>query len=168
MEHQLFAHAGGHRFLGQVIVGRTQPAGGDDDIGPGKGQLYRLGQARGIIPYHTAVVEVEPNSGQGRRDLGGIGIQGAAHQQLGAHTDDLRCFALHCFAFFSGDLRDIGQLQVHAAVFGNVILAALQIIAQQQIEHPGGLLHIGGGDPDEPAGFGVHGGQPHHFGLVFA
>jgi hypothetical protein len=114
------------------------------------------------------VVEVEPDSGQGRRDLGGIGIQGAAHQQLGAHTDDLRCFALHCFAFFSGDLRDIGQLQVHAAVFGNVILAALQIIAQQQIEHPGGLLHIGGGDPDEPAGFGVHGGQPHHFGLVFA
>ena len=49
-----------------------------------------------------------------------------------------------------------------------MFLAALQIIAQQQIENLHRALHILGHDLDEAARFRVHGRHPHHFRVVFA
>ena len=48
----------------------------------------------------------------------------------------------------------------------DVLLASGEVIAQQQVEHAGGLLHIGGQHLDEAAALRVHGGQPHHLRVV--
>ena len=49
-----------------------------------------------------------------------------------------------------------------------MLLAALQIIAQQQIEDLHRALHVLGHDLDESARGGVHGRHPHHLRVVFA
>ncbi|CDC68065.1 uncharacterized protein BN503_01068 [Oscillibacter sp. CAG:155] len=49
-----------------------------------------------------------------------------------------------------------------------MVLAALEVVAQKQIEDLRRALHILGHHPDQAAGLGVHGGQPHHIRLVFA
>ena len=47
-------------------------------------------------------------------------------------------------------------------------LAPLEVIPQQQVKDLGGALHVLRHHLDEPAGLRVHGGQPHHIGLVLA
>ena len=49
-----------------------------------------------------------------------------------------------------------------------MVLPPLQIVAQQEVKDLGGAFHILGHHPDETAGLGVHGGQPHHVRLVLA
>ena len=49
-----------------------------------------------------------------------------------------------------------------------MILAPLQIVAEQQIERARRRLRILGHDFDETARFGVHRREPHHFGVVLA
>ena len=49
----------------------------------------------------------------------------------------------------------------------NMLLAALQVVAQQQIKGLGRLLGIGGHDLDQAAAVRAHGGEPHHLGIIF-
>ena len=49
-----------------------------------------------------------------------------------------------------------------------MLLAACEVVAQQDVEHLRGALHVGGHHLDEAAALGVHGGQPHHLGVVLA
>ena len=49
-----------------------------------------------------------------------------------------------------------------------MVLAALQIVAEEQIEYLRGRLRVLGHDLDETARFGVHGRQPHHLRVVLA
>ena len=49
-----------------------------------------------------------------------------------------------------------------------MILAPLQIVAEQQIERARRRLRLLGHDLDEAARFGVHRRQPHHLRVVFA
>ena len=65
-------------------------------------------------------------------------------------------------------LRYVDHFEVFVAVFGNVVLAALQIVAEQQIKRVCRRLRVLGHDLDETACLGVHGREPHHFGVVLA
>ena len=49
-----------------------------------------------------------------------------------------------------------------------MLLAALQVIAQQQVKDGGRALGIGGQYLDQTAALGAHRGQPHHLGVVLA
>ena len=51
-------------------------------------------------------------------------------------------------------------------IAGNIILTALQVVAQKQVKHSGSLLHILGHNLDEAAGVRVHGRQPHHIWVI--
>ena len=49
-----------------------------------------------------------------------------------------------------------------------MVLAALEVVAQEEVEDLCGALHVLGHDLDEPTGLRVHGGEPHHVRLVLA
>ena len=64
--------------------------------------------------------------------------------------------------------RNIRQVQVFISVIRDVALAALEVVAQEEVEDLGGALHVLGHDLDEPPGGGGHGGQGHHLRVVLA
>ena len=49
-----------------------------------------------------------------------------------------------------------------------MVLAALEVIAQEQVKHGGGALGVGGQHLDQAAAVGAHRRQPHHLGVVLA
>ena len=49
-----------------------------------------------------------------------------------------------------------------------MVLPALEVVPQQQVEHRRRLLHVLRHHPDQPPGLRVHGGQPHHVRVVLA
>ena len=50
----------------------------------------------------------------------------------------------------------------------DVLLAASQVVTQQQVEHAGRFFHIRRLYLDQAAALRVHGGQPHHLRVVLA
>ena len=75
------------------------------------------------------------------------------------------------FFFFGNErpsLAYICGVQVQVAVVCNIFFATLQVVSQQQVKHPGRFLHVRGQHLDQAAALGVHGGQPHHLGVVLA
>ena len=63
-------------------------------------------------------------------------------------------------------LRHVELIEVFIAVFGDVVLAALKIVAQQQVEDLLRPLDVLGHDLDETARFGIHRRHPHHLRVV--
>ena len=54
-------------------------------------------------------------------------------------------------------------------VLSDIILSALEVVTEHKLENLLDLGRVGIGlNSDEPAGFGVHGGEPHHVGVIFA
>ena len=49
-----------------------------------------------------------------------------------------------------------------------MVFAALEVVAEEEVEDLHGAFHVLGHDLDEAAGGGVHGGHPHHLWVVFA
>ena len=64
--------------------------------------------------------------------------------------------------------RHVQLVEVFVAVFGDVVFAALEVVAEEEVEDLHRAFHVLGHDLDEAAGGGVHGGHPHHLGVVFA
>ena len=59
VEHQGKPKGGGQGLFGQIIVGGTEAAGGDQDIRPAPGNLHRLPQTGGIIPDGAVPADVD-------------------------------------------------------------------------------------------------------------
>ena len=98
MEYQLFPGSSGNGLLGQVIPGRPQPSGSDQNIAAGQSGFHRFLQPSGIIPHGGAVQHVHPDGGQLPGHNGGIGIHRVAQQQLGTHGEN---FCIHEQGFLS-------------------------------------------------------------------
>ena len=49
-----------------------------------------------------------------------------------------------------------------------MVLPALEVVPQQEVEHLCRALHVLRHDPDEPPSLRIHGGEPHHVRVVFA
>ena len=52
-------------------------------------------------------------------------------------------------------------------MLGDIVLAPLEVVPQQQIEYLAGFFGVLGHHPDQSPGLRVHGGLPHHFRFVF-
>ena len=63
-------------------------------------------------------------------------------------------------------LLQVQLVQVLFAVLGDVALAALVVVAQQQVKHGFHLGDVLGLHLDQAARLGVHGGEPHHVRVV--
>ena len=63
---------------------------------------------------------------------------------------------------------NIDIFHILATVFGNELLTCGEVVAKQSVKHDLGGGGIGGGNRDETSCLGVHGGHPHHVGIVFA
>ena len=85
---QLFPKGLRQHVLGQVVAGRAQAAGGDDNVRPLLGDGHRLPGPLGVVPHHCVPIHIQP---QGAETLGehlSVGVGDAAQQQLGAHRQD--------------------------------------------------------------------------------
>ncbi len=89
MEHQGLSEGGADGLLGEIVIGGPQPAGGDEDVCPGPGQVQGLAQPAGVVAYHRVPVDINAQAGQGLGEDLGVGVGNAAQQQLRAHGKDL-------------------------------------------------------------------------------
>ena len=87
--HQRQAESLRQQLLGQVVAGRAQAAGGDDDVCPGLGGLYALLHPLRVVPNHRVIEHVDADLGQQLGNVPSVGIGDVAQQQLSAHGDDL-------------------------------------------------------------------------------
>ena len=71
-------------------------------------------------------------------------------------------------AFTVYSLRNVGHVEIFIPELGDMIFSALEIVAQQQVEHLRHALRVLGHYLDETAALRVHGGHPHHLRVVFA
>ena len=74
VKHQLFAKALGQHRFGQVIAGGPQPAGGEDDVGTGTGQLHGGAQPLRVIAHHRVIVDVDAQGAEPLRQHLGVGV----------------------------------------------------------------------------------------------
>ncbi|MPM55553.1 hypothetical protein SDC9_102350 [bioreactor metagenome] len=88
-------------LLGQVIICRPQPTGGDDDVGAFLRNFKTVFQTVGIITHDGLVVYVDPDRGQFLRDELRIGIDDISEQQFGSYSDDFSIHTLHLLRFLS-------------------------------------------------------------------
>ncbi|MPN56978.1 hypothetical protein SDC9_204672 [bioreactor metagenome] len=79
-----------YRFFGQIVISGSQATGQQYNIAAQKSIFQALPQAAGIIPHHLMVININPQMCQATRNIGGVGIDHIAEQQLGAHTDNFR------------------------------------------------------------------------------
>ncbi len=71
---------------GQVVGGRAEPSGSDDNIGPSQGLPDALFDALGIVSYHHAVKAVYAKQGQFPSQELRICIKDIAQKEFGADT----------------------------------------------------------------------------------
>ncbi len=90
--YQLFAKYLGNGFLGQVVVGGTQAAGGDDDVGPGCGPFQHFGKAGGIVAHGGLVKGMNADLCQGPGDISSVGVGDFPEQKLGTDGDNFTGF----------------------------------------------------------------------------
>ena len=90
MEDQLLAEIVRDGLLGQIVVGGPQAAGGDDGVHPGKGQDQTLFQPLGVVAHYGLVVQIDSQSRHLLGDVGGVGVDDVAHEQLRADAENLR------------------------------------------------------------------------------
>ena len=88
VEEEPLAEGLGQSHLGQVVAGRTQTAGGDDDIRTGPGNVHRLADPLRVVPHHGVVKDVDAQLGQALGDHLGVGVCNVAQQQFRADGDE--------------------------------------------------------------------------------
>jgi hypothetical protein len=64
----------GHRFLGQIVVGRAQPSGEHHQIALGEGPLQLLSKPLGVVPHYGLVIYVNADGGQLFGDVSSVGV----------------------------------------------------------------------------------------------
>ena len=88
MKDQLFSKGLGDGHFGQVVAGRSQAAGGDEDIRPVPGNVHRLADPLGVVPHDGVIVDVDAQLRQALGDHLGVRVGDAAQKQLGAHGNE--------------------------------------------------------------------------------
>ena len=71
-----------------------------------------------------------------------------------------------CFQAFRVDFLNIHVLHVLAAVCGDKFLSGGEVVSEKSIEHLLGKCRVGWSHRNKSACCGVHGGLPHHVGLI--
>ena len=90
VQHQLLAEGRTDGLLGQIVVGRTQAACGENDVGPVPGNVQSLPQALRVVPHYRVPEDVDAQGGQALREHLGVGVGDVTQQDLCADGDDLR------------------------------------------------------------------------------
>ncbi|HAY14817.1 MAG TPA: hypothetical protein DCY02_10165 [Armatimonadetes bacterium] len=98
--HRLVSHHRAPQHLGdgvasEVILGRPEPANGDDHLRPALGQVQGLHQSALVIAHGLPVAMVDAPLGQPLPQGGGVGVHRVAEQQLRTDRDD---FCVHGFS----------------------------------------------------------------------
>ena len=88
-QHQRLAKGLADGLLGEIVVGRPQAAGGEDDIRPFPGNLQRLTQPLRVVAHHSVPEHVDAYAAESLRDLLRVGVDNVAEKQLRAYGNDL-------------------------------------------------------------------------------
>ena len=67
-------------LFGEVVVGGTQAAGGDEDVRPAAGDVQRLPEAVGVIAHHGVPEDVDAQGGEALAQGLGIGVGDVAKE----------------------------------------------------------------------------------------
>ena len=78
---------GADGLLGQIVVGRTQAACGENDVGPVPGNVQSLPQALRVVPHYRVPEDVDAQGGQALREHLGVGVGDVTQQDLCADCD---------------------------------------------------------------------------------
>ena len=81
--------SGGNGGDGEVVFGGSQAAGHQDDVGPRDRQPQSLLDARGVVADSLLKVDVDADLSQPLRQVGRVGVDDLAEEQLGTNGDDL-------------------------------------------------------------------------------
>ena len=79
---QLTAADFGHHLAGQVILGRTQAAAGNHNIGAVQGPAEDLFHPPGVVAHNRLVKQIHPDVGQPLGDPGRVGVHNLAQQEF--------------------------------------------------------------------------------------
>ncbi len=101
VENQRFAECRANGLLGEIIIGRPQTAGGDNDIRSAAGNVQRFFQTLGVVTYDGVPEHVDSQGREALRNHLGIGIGNIAKKQLRAHGNELSGMGHNSLLFFS-------------------------------------------------------------------
>ena len=89
MEHQRPAQRARHRLAGHVVQRRPQPARTDKQVGPIKRLANHGRDTLLVVAHHRLSKQANADASQLACQVGAIGVDRLAQQQLGANRDDL-------------------------------------------------------------------------------
>jgi len=89
VEYQRPAQRARHRLTGHVVHCRPQPAGADQQVGPFERLADHGRDTLLVIAHHRLAEQANADTGQLARQIGAVGIDRLAQQQLRANRDDL-------------------------------------------------------------------------------
>ena len=78
------AARGGDRLAGQVVGGRAQPAGRDDEVGPAQARRERVGHLVEVVGEGGQAGDPDTHPGQGSGQLPGVRVARLADGQFAA------------------------------------------------------------------------------------
>ena len=87
--HELQPEHPGGRALGDVVDRRAEAAAGDDHVRPRQGQAVGVLEAAGVVAHDGLVMVGDAQGGQPPGDELRIRVEHLAHQEFGAHAEDL-------------------------------------------------------------------------------
>ncbi len=76
-------------LLSEIIVGRAQAPGGDDDVRPAAGGIQGLLQPLRVVTHHGVPKDVDAQCRQALGEHLGVGVGNVAQQQFRAYGDNL-------------------------------------------------------------------------------
>ena len=91
--HQGKAEGLGEDLLGQIVAGRPEAAGRDDDVGAALGDLDAGAQPFGVVAHDGVPAHVDPDPREHLGDIARVGVRHMAEQQLGPDREDLGIIA---------------------------------------------------------------------------
>ena len=91
---ELHVEGTGEDLLGQVVAGRAETAGGDDDVGALARDLHAILQTLRVIADDGVIQHVDADLRQQLRHVARVGIRDVAKQQLCSHGNYLGIIGL--------------------------------------------------------------------------
>ena len=85
----------GDRFAGEVVLGRPEPAGADDEVAPLDRPADGRRRPAEVVPDGGHVEEIDAQARQPPGQVGGIRVHDLAQQQLGANGEQLSAHLGH-------------------------------------------------------------------------
>ena len=79
----------GDGLLAHVVAGGAESAGGDHGPGPPQGVGDPVRDLLGAVGHRAPANDLHAYRGEGARDLGAVGVEGMAEQELVADGDEL-------------------------------------------------------------------------------